>query len=282
MSKMRLFFSAILFISLFSLSVGAQVKELSYYDWVDKSAQFIDENKLDSAAHSLRQAMRLEPTNQNNSMLLLNLGILQRQLRLTDDAYISLTAALMSNPEPQLVLHNRASLLCDLKRYDEAMEDYTEIIKIDSYNAEAYYRRGLIYLEANDRANAEKDFNNCEEIDPNNLFSKLSRALLLKLDDNWEGAEKIYTDIINTEKNKLNAYYMNRAECYVNIDKYALAASDLMRVEHLENNNPYFYILRGRVRLNQFDKFAAKSDFQKARQLGYDEELADKWIAKTK
>lgn len=278
---MRLLITSLL-LAFLSIVSSAQDKQMSYYDWVDKSAMFVDVNRLDSAAYSLQQAMKLEPTNRNNPMLLLNLGILQRQLGMLDDAFISLTAALALNPEPTLVLHNRASLLCDKNRYDEAMEDYTSIIKIDPENAEAYYRRGLIFLEANDKKSAEEDFVKCEVLDSTNLFAKLSKALQLKLKDDWEGAQKIYSDIIKTEDKKLNAYYLNRAECYVNIDKYSLAATDLMIVESAEKNNPYFYILRGRVRLNQYDKFAAKLDFQKAKQLGYDEELADKWISKAK
>lgn len=278
---MRLFLTTIILV-LFGVLASAQDKKLSYYELVDKSAQFIDENRLDSAAYSLQQAMKLEPTNENNPMLLLNLGIIQRQLRLTDDAYISFTASLVNNSDSALVLHNRASLLCDLDHYKDAMEDYSTIINIDPSNAEAYYRRGLLYLENNDMISAERDFKKCEDIDDSDLFAKLSKALLLKLEDDWEGAEKIYTSIITSDVKKLNAYYLNRAECYVNTAKYASAAADLRAVESSEKNNPYFYVLRGRVRLNEFDKFAAKSDFERAKQLGYDGELADKWIEKTK
>lgn len=281
MNKMKYIFATVLLL-LSGAALNAQNKEMSYYDWVDKSAHYININRLDSAAHSLQQAMKLEPTNNNNPILLLNLGIMQRQLRMPSDAFISLTAALANNPEKVLVLHNRASLLCDMNRYDEAMDDYAAILDIDVNNSEAYYRRGLLHLEANNRVEAEKDFSRCNEIDSNSLFAKLSRALLFKLEDKWEEAEEIYTDIIKSEDRKLDSYYMNRAECYVNNEKYSLAAADLRTVESNERDNPYFYILRGRIRLNQFDKFAAKADFEKAKQLGYDEELADKWIARTR
>lgn len=254
----------------------------SYYDWVDQSATYIEKNQLDSAAYSLQQAMRLEPANEKNKLLLLNLGVLQRQMRLTDDAYISFTAALTNNPDPVLVLHNRASLLCDLGRFDEAMQDYNEIISIDPQDAQAYYRRGLLFLESNKSEQAELDFKTSEEVNPDNLFTKLSKALLYKLEDNWDEAEKIYTDIIDSEDNKLSIYYLNRAECYVNTDRFGKAAADLRVVERTERDNPYFYILRGRLRLDQFDKFAAKEDFKKAKELGYDPELADKWILKTR
>jgi hypothetical protein len=34
--------------------------------------------------------------------------------------------------------------------------------------------------------------------------------------------------------------------------------------------------------LAQYDKLAAKADFEKAKQLGYDPEIADEWIKKAK
>ncbi len=254
----------------------------SYYDWIDRSALYVERNELDSAAYSLQQAMKLEPANEKNKLLLLNLGVLQRQMRMMDDAYISFTAALNNNPDPALVLHSRASLLCDLGRYDEAMKDYDEIISTEPDDVEAYYRRGLLYLENNRREEAEADFLRSEEIDADNLFTKLSRALLFKLDDNWEEAEKVYTDIINGEDRVLSTYYLNRAECYVNTERFGKAAADLRIAEREQRDNPYFYILRGRLRLDQYDKFAAREDFQKAKELGYDDELADKWISRTK
>lgn len=264
----------------FALSLTAQSN--TYFGWIDKSAKFIENNQLDSAMYALQSAMKLDPANESNTVLLLNLGIIQRQLRLPDDAYISLTASLANNPDPVLVLHNRASLLVEQGRYDEAMEDYNAIIKQEPANVEAYYRRGLLFLEKNDPKSAQLDFTTCSAIDPNSLFTKLSKALLYKLDDNWVEAEKVYTDIIATETKTNSTFYLNRAECYVNTDRFSKAAADLHAIENEERNNPYFYILRGRVRLDQFDKFAAKADFEKAKQLGYDTELADKWIERAK
>lgn len=252
----------------------------SYFGWIEKSAKFIENNQMDSAAVALQQAMKLEPANPANSVLLLNLGIIQRQMRLFDDSYISLTAALGNSPDPISVLHNRASLLCELERFEEAMEDYNSIIERDSMNAEAYYRRGLLFLEENDRQRAEADFMTCESVAPGNLFAKLSKALLYKLDDNWDEAEKVYSDIIQSETATNSATYLSRAECYVNTGRFSKAAADLHAIESSERENPYFYMLRGRVRLDQFDKFAAKADFEKAKQLGYDAQLADEWIKK--
>ena len=119
MIKMKRLFTFLLLISMFFVSYG---QSPGYMEWVDRTAEYIDNNQLDSAAIALYNAMSLDPANENNPVLLLNLGILQRQLGHLDDSYVSFTASLTNNPMPDIVLHNRASLLVDLERFDEAME----------------------------------------------------------------------------------------------------------------------------------------------------------------
>lgn len=266
---------------LFSFVYGLSAQSLDYMGWVDRSAGHIEQNRLDSAVVALQKAMAIEPTNENNPVLLLNLGILQRQMKLYDDAYISFTASLGNNPIPNVVLHNRASLLCDMERFDEAMEDYDALIRNHPEDVEAYYRRGLLFLEKNERAKAEVDFKASDTIDPENMYTKLSKALLYKLDDDWEAAEKVYTGLIQSSSSVDPGFYMNRAECYVNTDQIFKASADLRAVEGSQRENPYFYILRGRVRLSQFDKVAARADFRKAKELGYETDIVNDWLKKT-
>jgi len=249
---------------------------------VEQSAAYIEDNRLDSAVVTLQKAMSLEPANENNPVLLLNLGILQRQLGLLNDAYISFTASMANNSMPELVLHNRASLLCEMGRFGEAMEDYDAIIRRYPDNVEAYYRRGLLFLEQHNRPKAEADFKAAEQIDPDNLYTRLSKALMYKLDDNWEAAEKIYTALIQSEQEVDPSFYMNRAECYVNTDQIFKASADLRAIEDSQKDNPYFYFLRGRVRYEQFDKLAAQADFIKAKELGYDAAIVEEWLKKQK
>lgn len=276
-NRMKIIFTAILYFFAYALSA----QSLDYMGWVDRSANHIEQNRLDSAAVALQKAMALEPANENNPVLLLNLGILQRQLGLYDDAYISFTASMGNNPMPNVVLHNRASLLCDMEQFDEAMEDYDTLIRNYPEDVEAYYRRGLLFLEKNERSKAEADFKASDAIDPDNMYTKLSKALLYKLDDNWEAAEKVYTGLIQSSSKVDPSFYLNRAECYVNTDHIFRASADLRAVEGSQKGNPYFYILRGRVRLAQFDKIAARADFRKAKELGYDTDIVDGWLKKT-
>ena len=275
---MKKFFSSFFLLGVVGfLSVEAQ----SYEQWINKSIDHLEKNRLDSAEYTLKKAMQLEPANKNNAMLLMSMGVIQRELGRLNDAYISFTAALPGYPQPNVVLHNRASLLCDMDRFEEAMTDYNAILKRDSTDIEAYYRRGVLYLEQKNREKAESDFRRAQQLDSENRYSLLSKALIYKLDDDWEAAEKVYTLLIDSEGNAPSALYMNRAECYVNTEQLFKASADLRIAEPNEKQNPYFYFLRGRVRLMQYDKVAAKADFVKAKELGYDDVIADEWIKKS-
>lgn len=266
---------------LFFSALSLRAQSTDYGKWISKAMQFVEINQLDSASLALNNAMASDPTNKNNSVLLLNQGIIQRQLQMYNEAYISFTAALSNTENAPLVLHNRASLLVEMERFDDALEDYNALLQIDSSDTEALYRRGLLYLQQGNRAQAETDFASAERVAPNDLFTKLSRALLLKLDNDWQNAEMIYSEIIASEIYEANSiYYLNRAECYLNTGQTAKAAADIRAIERDEKANPFFYILRGRLRLEQFDKFAAKIDFEKAKQLGYDADIANDWIKK--
>ncbi len=114
------------------------------------------------------------------------------------------------------------------------------------------------------------------------MYTKLSKALIYKLDDKWEEAANVYTYIIENDPDPDIIFYLNRAECYVNTNQMFKASADLRSLGDSQRNNPYFYFLRGRVRLEQFDKIAAKADFEKAKELGYDSTIVDEWLKKTK
>ncbi len=275
---MKRFAFSFILISLFFTTTDAQ----KYIDLVNKSADFIEANKLDSAEVTLKKAMSLDPANSNNAALLMSLGVVQRQLGKLNDAYISFSAALNSFPNSKIVLHNRASLLYEMNKPKEAMDDYNEIIRQDPANVQAYYRKGLLYLDEKNRAEAEKAFAKAWQLEPSNFYSLLSKALIYKLDNNWEEAAKIYDKLIESEKENLSKLYLSRAECMIHTGKMSLAAADLQSAEKGERDNPYFYFLRGQVRLSQMDKISAKGDFDKALSLGYDAETIKEWLKKTK
>lgn len=253
----------------------------TYKEWVAKSATYMEQNQLDSAEYALNQAIMSDPKNKNNPWLMTSLGSIQQLLGKYDAAYISLTAALNKSPESAFVLHQRADLLMDMERWDDARADYNTILKNDSLDIEALYNRGVLKLEMNDRVGAQKDFEVAAKHGEYSPYGLLGNALIHRLNEEWEEAEKIYTSILN-EYPQMTDIYLKRAECYLHMGQLSKLSSDLQAVASTEFANPTFYFLRGQLRLEQYDKVAAKDDFERAKELGMDSEVLQPWIEKTK
>lgn len=251
----------------------------TYKQWVTKSADYMEQNQLDSAEYALNQAIASDPDNKNNSWLMTSLGTIQQHLGKFDAAYISLTTALNKHPESVFILHQRAGLLMEMERWDEAREDYNALLSIDSLDVEALYNRGVLKLEVKDRAGAEKDFEVAERNGDFSPFGLLGKALLQRLDEEWEEAEKTYTAVLKDYPEMVDLY-LKRAECYLHLDQLSRLSHDLQNAATHEFANPMYYFLRGQLRLKQFDKLAALSDFKKAQELGMDSELLHPWIKK--
>ena len=60
----------------------------TYKQWVAKSADYMEQNQLDSAEYALNQAIMSDPKNENNSWLMTSLGTIQQHLGKLDAAYI--------------------------------------------------------------------------------------------------------------------------------------------------------------------------------------------------
>ena len=68
---------AILFLSmLFAMVV---IAEIGYYELVDSADYYINKEEYAKAEETILRALRLEPSNYNNSLLLSNLGTIQRR-----------------------------------------------------------------------------------------------------------------------------------------------------------------------------------------------------------
>ncbi|QIK55907.1 tetratricopeptide repeat protein [Dysgonomonas sp. HDW5B] len=267
----RYFFIAIFFlVSFFS---SAQ----TYEELVSKSLDYLDAKEYAAAELALKEAMRKEPANEGNILLLANLGTIQRHLGKSEEALISYSSALSKYPNNIFVLQNRAALYCELDSLNAAMKDYNIILSMDEKNIEALYRRGLIFMSEKNLLAAESDFEQILEINPENVLALSSLAFSLKSRGEWIEAEDKYTDLIFKYKNQPE-FYVNRAECYLQLDKKGRAKSDLDKAQQLGYNDPLLYILKGQLDIHQFDKFSAKRNFEKALEMGANKEIIKQYL----
>lgn len=104
------------------LFVSAQ----TYNEWIDKSFECIESEDWAGAEKALIGALRVQPANPQNALLLSNLGTIQRKMGKNDEALKSYTNALMITPRSVTLLMNRAALFSEMEKFDDALKDYNQ------------------------------------------------------------------------------------------------------------------------------------------------------------
>lgn len=262
------------------LMVGT-LRAQTYEEMIRKSYEYADRGDLPAAEEALKAAMHAEPANKNNFALLSNLGTIQRQQGKTDEALVSYTAALSLQPKNKLILSNRAELYIEMGETEKALSDYQALLLLDPLDIDAYYRRGMLYIEMKDYMLADEDFEKIMSIDKESEQGRFGFALLDKARGNYEDSEAILSYLIEKSRTPLQ-YYEERAELYFRMKKNARAMADLNKIFAETNDVPaHLYVLRGKIKLAQFEKESAAIDFKKALELGYDKAVIDELIKMT-
>lgn len=270
---MKKFYVFIAFIMLTISTVNAQ----SYEDLINSAMDYIEKDNYVSAEQSLLAALRLEPTNPSNTLLIVNLASVQRKLKKYDEALVNYNAAITKYPYEPVLLHSRAALYCEMDSLQDALKDYNIILSFKPDDQEALSQRALIYINAKEYDKAQTDLKKLVELDKNNLQARKDMALTLKLQKKWQEAEELYTDLIYENRTNGQLYY-NRAECYLNMNKLAKTRRDLEKAVEYGYTDDLFYVLRGRLRLEQYDKRGAQEDFLKAQELGANKDVIENYL----
>ena len=247
----------------------------TYEKYVEKSFDFIDKNDLVAAEESLKAAMRLEPGNPNNYALLMNLGTLQRRQGKREEAILSYTAALSQQPANETILENRASLYVDMGQMEKGMTDYNTLLALNPHHQDALYCRAMLFLQEKNYVAAEADFDKIIEVNERSIKGRLGYAIL------YDFSERILNYLIN-EMPREWVLYEERADLYFMMGKNARAMTDISRVFAESTPTADLYVLRGKVKLAQYEKTSAAADFQKALEMGYDPEVINELLKMTK
>lgn len=253
----------------------------SYETLIEKSFDYIDKNDMTSAEESLRAAMRLEPANPNNYALLMNLGTIQRRQGKMQEALTSYTAALSRYPENETILENRASLYAEMGLAEKAINDYSALLIQNPHQQDALYSRGILYLQIKNFILAEEDFDKLLEVNKKSVNGRLGHAILEKIKGNYDVSEKIMNYLIK-EMPRNWMLYEERADLYFMMGKNARAMADINKIFTESKPTASLYVLRGKVKLGQYEKTSAANDFNKALEMGYDKHTIEVLLKMTK
>ncbi|MDR1380812.1 MAG: tetratricopeptide repeat protein [Tannerella sp.] len=274
---MRILFILLAGMMLCTSSLSAQ----SYEELVKKSYEYSDAGDFPAAEECLKAAMRLEPASLFNFALLTNLGTIQRRQGKFDDALISYSAALNQRPKDELILINRAELYTEMNETEQAISDYNVLITYYPTHEQGLYNRGLLYIKTGEFILAQADFELIIDTYKETFAGRFGYAILEKVRGAYDESEIIFNYL--AEKYPGNMRVLEeRAELYFLTRRNARAVADLNKVfAATREPSAELYMLRGRVKLAQYEKESAAIDFKKARDLGYDAETVERLLKET-
>jgi tetratricopeptide (TPR) repeat protein len=157
--------------------------------------------------------------------------------------------------------------LLEKGEYVEALFNLNKAIEIDPNYAAAYYLRGNIKDNFEDRHGAMKDYNVAIEKNPKFVDAFFARGnVKMKLQD-YYGAIDDYTMAITLNENYVEAYF-NRGRAKQYLQAYQDAINDCTKIIQINPKNVDAYYMRGLLRIEFGDTKNGCLDLSKAGELG--------------
>jgi tetratricopeptide (TPR) repeat protein len=152
--------------------------------------------------------------------------------------------------------------------YDKAISDYNEAIRLNPNYAEAYNNRGIVYDDKKEYDEAISDYNEAIRLNPNYAWPYNNRGSAYTSKKEYDKAISDLNEAIRLDPNNALAYN-NRGYVYFNKRDYDKAISDLNEAIRLDPNLVRAYNNRGAVYRELGNNAQAKTDFDRAKKLGY-------------
>jgi tetratricopeptide (TPR) repeat protein len=157
--------------------------------------------------------------------------------------------------------------LLEKREYVEALVNLNKAIELDPNNSPAYYLRGNIKDNFEDRHGAMKDYNMAIEKNPKFADALFARGnVKMKLQD-YYGAVDDFTAVITINENFVEAYF-SRGRAKQFLQAYQDAINDCSKIIQINPKNADAYSMRGILRIEFGDMKNGCLDLSKAGELG--------------
>lgn len=150
------------------------------------------------------------------------------------DAIEAFTEAIRLTPENHLLHTHRGNVYNVTGQYQEAFKDFSEAIRLGSDTPITYIIRGTILLREKDFENALIDLDKAVQLDPQKEEAYQIRVLIHKELGNSDKAISDYSKVINFIPDQADNY-LERGQILLNTDYYVSAISDIQTFLDLSN-----------------------------------------------
>lgn len=242
------------------------IDENPYYILTGEAEKAIAEEKYDEAAARLIDAMSVEPDNPGNLLLMTNLGLVYSCLDKDSLALATLDEVNRRAPNMTVALVNRGRIKLKNNMNDEAYEDFSKVLSIDSLNADACYFRGLMALYRGNRAIAERDLLTLKNLQPDQNRTLAALGALYSMTGHDLEASKCFEKLI--ERESAPEYYSGLAGCYIALERFSDASATINEGLKIYGHDPELYYYRAKLNKERFRLDEARADAKLAIKYG--------------
>jgi tetratricopeptide (TPR) repeat protein len=137
-----------------------------------------EEKNSDKAIETIKQALEIAPDDQESIQLIVNLLVAANREEEAKVYMAKLPEGAKVDPTARLNIGIKAY---NDRKLDDALKEFDQVVQENPEMAEAYYYRGLVYLNMSKTAEAKADFQKLLEIDPKNQYAADAREFLKSL-----------------------------------------------------------------------------------------------------
>lgn len=263
--------------ALCAMAVCAQ-GSAQYFDLMGMADKAAKDGAYERADSALTAALRLEPGNPSNYLLMSNLGMIRHYMGKDSVALSTLNMAHDMAPASVTVLQNRARVLTDCGRLKEAFSDYDRVLRLDSTLTEPRFYHAMLALRAGDMTTAQADVDRLEKTAPDDRYTHIAGAALYSDLGDDRGAIACYTRLINVDPQP--DYYAMRAELYLHTGDLQEASNDIAAAMETLKDDAGLYVLRAALNKARYRPDDAEADGRRAIELGADPRMVKRILGK--
>lgn len=252
----------------------------TYMILVDSADNYIKAERWHDAEETIKAALRLEPANFTNALLLQNLGVVQTNQGKLQDAIESFSIGLGIAPNSTVLLTNRAYLLLEMGNVQSAVADLSKSLTVDPSLQRPRKLRGYISLQQGDLTGAMADFNKLKEYYPNDCDAIVGLAECALADGDSKKALELYSEALS--KNPSADMYLSRGLIYANEGRLTEAMADAKSGLAIDSESPELYILCAYIHKLNYRNEESEADIKLAIRNGADSQMIRKYFPERK
>lgn len=262
------------------LAIAADVCASSpqYMQLADSADNYMKRERWGDAENIILTALRLEPGNFSNALLLSNLGVVRTNMGKMEEALEAFELGLSIAPRSSVIRTNRARTRLFLGDYDGALADLDETLLIDSLQEWPLQMRGLLLLGKNDTEKARKDFTTLARLYPGNSAATSGLARVEEREGNLNEALRLYDEAIAIDDNPETRF--SRILLKINMEKYSDASEDINSAIRKFPEHPDFYLARAFLHRLNYRNREAEIDKKIALDKGADPQFVEQFFPK--